>query len=860
MDPAGLGLGLLAEGEADGDDGAVDLYDDPLEIEADPLESEPESDEDDDAGLYSIEFVAKTGVRVYTAACKRLGIIPVQQFIASVESESVSLKHRGLGAVGGLALFECVAKNQCIRALDLEDNQLGLGVDPDAGGLDHMVSAIAENKLLTLLDLSFNNLSSRGCAVLSRALAPSAITELSLRGNAMGDFGAQAFAEALTLNRSITKLDLSDNGIDELGAVALAAMLTKCELMKFVDFSWNCIRLDGAAALAEALKTSSVVRLNLAWNGLGDRGAKALAEALQELLFLDISKNNLGEPAAAAVASALRVNTTLRSLQLNGNALTDKGVGQIVQAIGVNCTVRDLGLHGVALEHGGIGLFDPLNPTGRFRVDLADGFERAVLLSHLELDRQDEASGIDNFLNVRLGGKEVEFGEGKDIQDWSAPAAGVLTYDYVSGKRVPREARAQRDPVFQSYRREMANARTREFELLLHLRTACITHFFSCEQAAQLLLLCTYTLRADAAVILFRRCVDPQNFSKVWALLAPAETTALHERLGEALLPYLPEAERLKLFLTEMNSSALAKETTNPLEAELDAAWQTLAPELRAALGPEFGSGMEAQCDALRAVLWRDYVPLRAVYKFYASGEERAKDSEQLFDAGTVRMSVRELWHMLKACELTSERMPLAAIDGLFLNSVCERTLDQGTSELDLSGFLLGLIRLALAERKFALETAAEQGSEEAAGSAPSEKLALLLSQRLLLYGQREDTDAFRREFWEPLLQRKLEPFWYPLKVCPTPHIKNNNETNLPAQGASYSTHTHIYFLPFGSFLLFSSPLPSPSLLSSPLLFSSFSRSTHWRRKSRMEECCTLNCGMLVLSPPSSRNAFLVTF
>jgi Ran GTPase-activating protein (RanGAP) involved in mRNA processing and transport len=308
--------------------------------DVDPLDSEPESDNEDGADeiVFSPEFIADTGVREYQAACKRLGIIAVQQFIATIDQESVSLKHRGVGATGGVAIFECVRVNKCIRSLDVEDNQLGLGVDADAGGLEHIARALVDNEVITMLDLSFNNLSGRGCVALAPALGTNAtIEDLSLRGNNLGDLGAIALARALGGNKTLTKIDLSRNAIDESGAVALAEFVGGCEQLRILDMSWNSIRLAGAEALMDALRNSKLLRLNFAWNGLGERGAKSLAGALadnRELQFLDISQNNLREEAAKHISEALRVNTTLRSLQLNGNAIGDRGLGMVLQAIG----------------------------------------------------------------------------------------------------------------------------------------------------------------------------------------------------------------------------------------------------------------------------------------------------------------------------------------------------------------------------------------------------------------------------------------------------------------------------------------------------------------------------------------------
>ena len=100
-----------------------------------PLESEPESDEEDRTdGIFSPQFVQSTGVHVYMKMCREHNVVPVQQFISMLDHEVVSLKHRGVGR-GGKAIFECLRHNKHIQALDMEDNQLGLNVNVEAGAL-----------------------------------------------------------------------------------------------------------------------------------------------------------------------------------------------------------------------------------------------------------------------------------------------------------------------------------------------------------------------------------------------------------------------------------------------------------------------------------------------------------------------------------------------------------------------------------------------------------------------------------------------------------------------------------------------------------------------------------------------------
>jgi Ran GTPase-activating protein (RanGAP) involved in mRNA processing and transport len=211
-------------------------------------------------------------------ACRALKVVPVQQFISMLDQDIVSLKHRGVGAVGGRAICECLRHNQHNQALDMEDNQLGLNANVERGDLDPMCNALAHNAVLTNLDLSYNNLAGLGCAAVAKALEKNqGLVELSLRGNNMGDSGAQTLGAALRLTNRIVKLDVSDNGIGASGGAALGDMVQLAGL-KQADFSWNCVCVAGARAIAEGLKRTAVVRLNLAWNGLGERGAEAIGE------------------------------------------------------------------------------------------------------------------------------------------------------------------------------------------------------------------------------------------------------------------------------------------------------------------------------------------------------------------------------------------------------------------------------------------------------------------------------------------------------------------------------------------------------------------------------------------------------
>ncbi|KFH71343.1 hypothetical protein MVEG_01643 [Podila verticillata NRRL 6337] len=103
----------------------------------------------------------------------------------------------------------------------------------------------------------------------------------------------------------------------------------RCELVFIIDIcsiqnqfdsdhfelGTNLIGDNGAQALSEALKiNSTLTTLNLRSNFIGDDGAQALAEALKTnstLSVLDLSDNSIGNYGVQALSEALKTNSTI---------------------------------------------------------------------------------------------------------------------------------------------------------------------------------------------------------------------------------------------------------------------------------------------------------------------------------------------------------------------------------------------------------------------------------------------------------------------------------------------------------------------------------------------------------------------
>lgn len=155
--------------------------------------------------------------------------------------------------------------------------------------------------------------------------------------------GANSLAQALKVNSTL---------YDQIDCISF--FQNSCDSRRsHLDFNsiilhlfGNAIGDAGASAIADALRdNTSLERIYLGANQIGDQGAKALADTLREntltleqvqeltdddetppyLTALNLDDNVIGDIGVSALANALRDNTTLRILDLSTNRIGDGG-------------------------------------------------------------------------------------------------------------------------------------------------------------------------------------------------------------------------------------------------------------------------------------------------------------------------------------------------------------------------------------------------------------------------------------------------------------------------------------------------------------------------------------------------------
>ena len=147
-----------------------------------------------------------------------------------------------------------------------------------------------------------NDLGPLGARHLSRGLQLGPLRELDIKGNDIGDEGAEWIAAALEANANLTTLDLGYNYIGPRGVRAIADALRNNTALRTLSLYYdNEYGAEGAVALAEMLKVNEGLHtLNLRGNAIGVEGARAFAAAVR--------------------AQGERIDSTLRYLDLDDTA------------------------------------------------------------------------------------------------------------------------------------------------------------------------------------------------------------------------------------------------------------------------------------------------------------------------------------------------------------------------------------------------------------------------------------------------------------------------------------------------------------------------------------------------------------
>jgi len=255
----------------------------------------------------------------------------------------LKLGDNSITAAGARCIAEGLAEQHSLIQLHLGGNNIG------DDGLIAIVKALWNNTTLTSLGIRDNGIGASGINALVQLLClpKCVLSEVQLKGNAIGDEGAEYLAQAMAMNRTMRVLEVQANGVGPRGAAVLCNALHNNMTVHAINFNDNALNDEGAEAVAALLmNNSSITTVGISGNSIEKRGTSAIAKALAcntSLTGIDLGNNRLGNAGVILLANVLRdQNQSLMSLDVHMNNVNLQGYFALTQALLVNTSLKHL--------------------------------------------------------------------------------------------------------------------------------------------------------------------------------------------------------------------------------------------------------------------------------------------------------------------------------------------------------------------------------------------------------------------------------------------------------------------------------------------------------------------------------------
>ena len=290
-----------------------------------------------DEEVGSVVDQPQTPRRKYIDKCNQETLVPEPLLFRKTDkNKSLNLSHYGIGDARAEALSSSLAALPNLNHLDLSDCRM------HSTSVLHIVEAMESRPKeddLTSLKLSHNMLSMKSMSELAKLLAPSAkcsLIHIQLRNCNISDAGIRILANSLRDNKTCTALDISKNQIGSKGGSYLGGLLKGENVLTDLDLSWNTLRDKGSLDFVRALPQSCLVKINLAMNALGRSGAASLLGRnlpRTSLEVIDLSGNQVDPFSVCILMNGVVEHRRLKSVILSHNVIGKVGIRAVLRTL-----------------------------------------------------------------------------------------------------------------------------------------------------------------------------------------------------------------------------------------------------------------------------------------------------------------------------------------------------------------------------------------------------------------------------------------------------------------------------------------------------------------------------------------------
>lgn len=296
---------------------------------------------DEERRRFLLRGLVRSCIKLKGLACVRLGM----DFPYS-EQEMHSCQV-GIQDTGAEALAEALMEEGSTRSLQVLNLTVNNITSRGATALSKMIGK-GITKELRWLRLGMNKLGDEGVIALAEALGQGVCPNLFFLDIPLvyaTPEGLKALAEALVKGKctSLSGLSIGLNPLDHDAVSAWSDVIIKNPRLELLGLSYCGLGSGGIRVFVKKLLGSGAVfpisRMHLIGNILEDEGILELAKALPvlpQLAFLDLSKNEMGCQGVAALIAAFRkssCNQCLKGLLLCGNPIENKGAALLADAL-----------------------------------------------------------------------------------------------------------------------------------------------------------------------------------------------------------------------------------------------------------------------------------------------------------------------------------------------------------------------------------------------------------------------------------------------------------------------------------------------------------------------------------------------